>query len=238
MRFIAAILIILFTTSGFSQDSKNVLIFTKTAGYRHQSIEKGVELIQNLGKTHTFNTQHSEDASLFTKRGLATYDLVIFLSTTGDILNEEQQLAFKHFIQNGGSFMGIHAAADTEYDWPWYGKLVGAYFESHPNNPNVRTAMLQLKDKHHPSCKHLNANWQRDDEWYNYKNINPNIKVLLNLDESSYAGGTNGKNHPIAWYHEFDGGKAFYTGGGHTEASFEEEAFIQHLLGGILYCLN
>ena len=134
--------------------------------------------------------------------------------------------------------MGIHSAADTEYDWPWYGKLVGAYFKNHPNNPSIRDAEIIKEDSMHVSCKHLPDRWERTDEWYNYKEINPDINILLRLNESSYEGGEHGDNHPIAWYHEFDGGKAFYTGGGHTRASFDEIDFKQHILGGILYCLG
>ena len=154
------------------------------------------------------------------------------------VLNENQQKAFENYISNGGAFMGIHAAADTEYEWPFYGKLVGAYFESHPNDPNVLTAQMRVLDSKHPATKNLPLSWTRADEWYNYKNINPAIKVLINLEEGSYSGGTNGVNHPIAWYHESLGGRAFYTGGGHTEASFEEATFLDHLSGGIAYCLG
>ena len=227
-----------FSSILFTQNQKSVLVFTKTAGYRHQSIEKGVQLIKKLGKEHQFKVHHTEDANVFTNDGLNNYDLIIFLSTTGDILNAGQQKAFENYIRNGHSFLGVHAAADTEYEWPWYGKLVGAYFESHPNNPNIRDAVIEVKNKKHSACRHLKSKWKRADEWYNYKNINPEIQVLMTLDEKSYEGGTNGENHPIAWYHEYDGGKAFYTGGGHTEASYDDPDFIQHLLGGILYCLE
>ena len=134
--------------------------------------------------------------------------------------------------------MGVHAAADTEYDWPWYGKLVGGYFDSHPSNPNVRKATINVVNKSHPATEHLSDTWIRTDEWYNYKTLSSETTVLLNLDESSYEGGTNGTNHPIAWYQEFDGGRAFYTGGGHTDDSYDEPMFRQHLLGGIEWCLK
>ena len=134
--------------------------------------------------------------------------------------------------------MGIHAASDTEYDWPWYGRMVGAYFDSHPNNPNVRMATLDVVNRNHPSTSHLDNSWERSDEWYNFRDINPDIEVLINLDEDSYDGGTNGEFHPIAWFHEYEGGRVFYTGGGHTSSSFDEPDFQQHLLGGIEYCLN
>jgi type 1 glutamine amidotransferase len=219
-------------------DPANILVFTKTAGFRHQSIEKGVTTLRNLGRDNEFEITNSEDASIFNSVDLQEFDLVVFLSTTRNILEPQQEEAFKTYINQGGNFMGIHAATDTEYAWPWYGQLVGAYFESHPSNPNVREAVLEVVDKDHPATAHLGDSWVRNDEWYNYRNINPDIRALVNLDETSYEGGTNGEFHPIAWYHEFDGGRVFYTGGGHTEDSFDEEDFQKHLLGGIQYCLG
>ncbi len=215
--------------------AKNVLVFTKTEGFRHESIETGVETIRELGFSNGFEVVNSEDASMFSKVSLSKFDLVIFLNTTGDILNDEQQANFEEFIQNGGSFMGIHSATDTEYHWSWYGKLVGAYFLSHPNQ--TEADVIQVNDLH-SSTKHLPKIWTRFDEWYNYKSISPDIDVLLELDESSYYGGSNGTFHPIAWCQEFDGGRMFYTGGGHTIEAYSESNFRMHLLGGINYCLD
>ena len=213
-----------------------VLAFTKTEGYRHQSIKKGVQTLRELGRENGFIVLQTETAEDFNADNLKNYRLVVFLSTTHDVLNTAQQKAFENYIKGGGAFMGIHAAADTEYDWPWYGKLVGGYFESHPEG--TPTAKIKVLNKAHPSTAHLPDSWQRTDEWYNYKNLNPNVTVLMNLDETTYEGGTNGSNHPIAWYHEFEGGRAFYTGGGHTEASFDEPEFRQHLLGAMEWCLG
>lgn len=215
-----------------------VLIFSKTEGFRHESIEKGAETLRQLGRENGFIVLQTETAEDINAQNLKNYKLVVFLSTTQDVLDSEQEKDFENYIKNGGSFMGIHAATDTEYDWAWYGKLVGGYFESHPNDPNVRSAKMDVLTKDHPSTTHLGDTWSRSDEWYNYKNLNPDVTVLLNLDEESYQGGTNGENHPIAWYHEYDGGRSFYTGGGHTKASFDEPDFKQHLLGGILWCLQ
>ncbi|WP_435624171.1 ThuA domain-containing protein [Flagellimonas sp.] len=215
-----------------------VLAFTKTTGYRHKSIEKGVHTLRQIGRKNNFIVLQTETSEDFNAQNLKNYKLVVFLSTTQDVLNNQQQRVFENYIKSGGSFLGIHAAADTEYNWAWYGRLVGGYFKSHPNDPNVRNAKIDVLSKEHASTAHLEDSWSRSDEWYNYKNINPNISVLLNLDETSYDGGTNGKNHPIAWYHEFDGGRAYYTGGGHTEESFDEPEFRQHLLGAILWCLG
>ncbi|MEL6926223.1 MAG: ThuA domain-containing protein, partial [Bacteroidota bacterium] len=213
----------------------NVLVFSKTESFRHQSIGIGKKAIIELGQQKGFSVDTTEDSNIFKEKNLQNYNVVIFLHTTGNILNDAQQLEFNRFIQAGGGFVGIHAAADTEYEWPWYGQLVGAYFNGHPNEPNVREAEIAVLNKEHPATAHLPDRWKRSDEWYNYKSINPAIQVLMNLDESTYEGGTNGEKHPIAWHHEFDGGRSFYTGLGHTDESFEDPLFIEHLWGGIDY---
>ncbi|MGC1241998.1 MAG: ThuA domain-containing protein [Chryseosolibacter sp.] len=228
--------------SGASPQQDNndgsVLIFSKTKGYYHESIPDGIAAIRKLGTDKGFKVDTTKDASKFTAENLKKYKAIIFLSTTLDVLDDEQQKAMESYIKGGGGFVGVHAAADTEYDWPWYNKLVGAYFKSHPNNPNVRKASVHVIDKKHPATESLPEKWERSDEWYNYKDINPDLKVLAKLDEKSYEGGENGDNHPIIWYHEYDGGRAFYTGGGHTKESFSDPVFMQHLLGGIEYAMG
>jgi cytochrome c len=195
-----------------------VLVFSKTAGYRHSSIEPGLAAIRKLGAENAFAVDATEDATAFTDRNLRRYRAVIWLSTTGDVLNAAQQDAFERYIQAGGAWVGIHAATDTEYEWPWYGRLAGAYFTSHPNNPNVRRGTFRVRDSAHVSTRGLPARWEREDEFYNFKSISPAIRVLVDIDESSYQGGSNGANHPMSWYHEYDGGRAWYTNMGHTDA--------------------
>lgn len=222
-----------------SNTQDQVLVFTKTSGFRHQSIETGVALLEKLARQNDFKVTHTEDSLAFNSENLKNYKMVLFLSTTNDVLGPSGQKALQDFMHNGGSFMGIHAATDTEFNWPWYGRMIGAYFVGHPNNPNVRKAEMQVIDSDHASTKMLpTTTWQRIDEWYNFRNISDDIQVLLNLDESTYEGGTNGTHHPIAWYHEFEGARVFYTGGGHTKESFSEPLFVAHLLGGINYCLK
>ncbi|GAB3524036.1 ThuA domain-containing protein [Emticicia fontis] len=231
----------LFTTliySNASAQQKRVLVFSKTKGWRHSSIPFGKEAIKKLGQENNFGVDISENSDDFNDQNLKKYSAVVFNSTTGNVLNNEQQAAFERYIQAGGGFVGIHSAADTEYEWPWYGQLVGAYFESHPNNSNVRKATVLVTDKSHISTSHLPDKWERTDEWYNYKSIFRDIKPLAYLDESTYDGGTNGGNHPIAWYHEFDGGRSFFTGGGHNDDSFSEPLFLKHLMGGITYAMG
>ncbi len=209
----------------------SVLVFSKTAGYRHGSIPDGKAAIEQLGNENHFGVTTTEDASAFTYENLKQYDAVVWLSTTGDVLNSEQQAAFEKYINDGGGYAGIHAAADTEYDWSFYGDLVGAYFDSHPA---VQEATVNVTDRQHPSTSHLPTEWNRTDEWYNYSpNPREDVHVLSTLDESSYGGGNMGEDHPISWCQPHAGGRSWYTGMGHTAASYADPAFLDHLLGGI-----
>ncbi len=219
------------------QESR-VLVFSKTAAYRHSSIGVGLTAIRKLGQENGFSVDATEDAGAFTSKNLARYSAVVFLNTTGDVLDAAQQDDFERYIQAGGGYVGVHSAADTEYDWPWYGRLAGAWFNGHPNNPNVRKGTFRVLDKSHPSTEGLPDRWDREDEFYNFKSIDPGIRVLVDIDEKSYEGGTNGDNHPMSWYHDFDGGRAWYTNMGHTEATFSEPLFLQHLRGGLRYAIG
>ncbi len=216
------------------KSSFSVLVITETKGFVHRSaIKAGKELLVNLGKKNNFNVYHSKYSEVITQDNLRNFNTIIFLNTTADILNSNEQEAMENFIRNGNGFVGIHSAADTEYKWSWYGKLVGAYFKSHP--PGTAYATIQTINNKHISTKHLNDVWEIRDEWYNFYDINPDINILLNLDESTYYGGRNGENHPITWFHEYDGGRAFYTGLGHLAKTYSDERFIKLLEGGILY---
>jgi cytochrome c len=221
----------------FTRDTREikVLVFSKTASFRHESIPAGIEAIRSLGKKHDFLVDTTESSDSFNEKTLKNYNVIVFLNTTGDVLTDGQQLEMNRWIQAGGGFVGIHAAADTEYEWPWYGEVVGAYFNGHPSDPNVRDATVKVIDKTHISSKHLPEVWKRTDEWYNYKDIKPEVNVLLNLDEKSYEGGTNGDNHPMAWYRDFDGGRTWYTGLGHTNECYQDKNFLEMLYGGIQY---
>ncbi|MFE0763122.1 ThuA domain-containing protein [Streptomyces smyrnaeus] len=214
-------------------EQRKVLVFSKTAGFRHDSIPDGIAAVRQLGAQHGFTVDATEKGAAFTPKKLAAYDAVIFLSTTGDVLNKRQQKAFEGYIADGGGYVGVHAAADTEYDWKWYGGLAGAYFESHPA---IQSATMKIEDRGHPATAHLGEEWNRTDEWYNYRS-NPRARahVLASLDEDSYSGGTMGGDHPLAWCQEYAGGRAFYTGAGHTKESYTDPAFRKHLLGGIRY---
>lgn len=219
-----------------------VLVFSKTEGWYHTSIPAGVAAIQQLGAENGFEVDTTTNADYFAEDSLKNYAAVIFMSTTADVLNHYQQADFERYIQSGGGYVGVHSAADTEYDWPWYGKLVGGYFIDHPGikdpHPNVQQGVLTVVDKSHSSTSFLPEQWTRTDEWYSYRYTNPDVNVLLKLDEGSYQGGADTGEHPIAWYHNYDGGRAFYTGLGHTDESFIEANYLKHLLAGIQYAIG
>jgi len=216
-----------------TQPPARVLVFSKTTGFRHDSIPDGIAAIRQLGQQNSFDVDATEDASTFNDSNLARYQTVVFLSTTGDVLDGNQQSAFERYIRNGGGFAGVHSATDTEYDWAWYGGLVGAYFQNHPA---IQPARIKIEDNSHPSTSSLPAVWERTDEWYDFR-LNPRgrVKMLATLDETSYQGGGMGADHPIAWCQLYGGGRSWYTAGGHTKESYAEPLFRQHLLGGVQF---
>ena len=210
-----------------------LLAFSKTAGFRHASIPDAIAALRTLAIKQHVAIDFTENAAIFSDAYLSRYAAVVFLLTTGKVLDAEQQVAFERYIQHGGGFAGVHSASDTGYNWPWYGQLVGAYFQNHSG---VVQATVRVVDATHSSTSMLPATWVRSDEWYNFKtNPRNSVHVLLTVDERSYRGGKMGAYHPIAWYHAFDGGRAWYTAMGHTSESYHEPLFLAHLWGGFLY---
>ena len=213
----------------------NALVFSKTLMFRHASITNGIAAIKQLGAENHFHVDATEDASWFTPKNLAKYQVVIFLSTSGTILDGEQQAAFKNFIEQGGGLAAIHAAVAgdvaTAGNWPWYGEALCARFTNHSA---IVEATVNVEDRKHPSTAPLPEHWVRKDEWYNFiATPRDQAHVLAALDETTYKGGTMGKDHPIAWCKQVGKGHIWYTGLGHTEVSFTEPLFLKHLLGGI-----
>lgn len=218
----------------FSKSNEfSVIVLTETQGFvHHDAIKEGVKLITKLGKKNNFNVTHANNSKFLSNKTLKKNDVIIFLCTTLDVLNKKEERRMKSFIKSGKGYVGIHSATDTEYDWGWYGKLVGAYFLDHPK---IQPATITTINGEHISTTHLKKTWEIEDEWYNFKDFNPSINELLNLEENSYDGGKNGVYHPITWYHEFEGGRSFYTGLGHRGETYHDERFVKLLLGGILY---
>jgi len=233
MKYIIALVALFFFS--FSKPHPRVLIFTKTMGYHHASIPDGVKAIQQLGVEHGFDTDTTSSSELFNSENLKKYKAIVFVSTTGDLFNDDQKAALVNYMKSGGGYVGIHAAADAEYKWPWYNQLVGAWFDSHPKQQQATIRVVDANDR---STKHLPKEWVRTDEWYNFKNIQPDLHVLLTIDESTYQGGKNGTMHPMAWYHKVENGRAFYTELGHTSESYSDPNYLNHLLGGIEYAIG
>ena len=213
-----------------SNNLYSVLVITETKGWVHDSIESGLKLIQNIGNKNNFNVYHSDNSSVITYKNLKEIKTIIFLNTTEEILTDVEQKVMESFIKSGKGFVGVHAAADTEYNWQWYGKLVGAYYRNHPEVMNGKILTIN-----HKITNHLDSEWEIEDEWYNFDYVNYDINILLHLDEDSYIGGEHPDYHPITWYHEYDGGRSFYTGLGHTKEVYDDERFIKLLEKGILY---
>lgn len=235
---VAAVTLFLFACSTDRKGKPRILVFTKTTGFRHSSIPVGQLAIIKLGARHGFDVDTTENAALFNEDSLNKYAAVVFLNTTDSkdsLLDYYQKNAFERYIQAGGGFVGVHAATDAEYHWGFYTRLVGAHFLSHPEQ---QEAVLNIVDSTHISTKHLPGQWKRKDEWYNFKQLNKDVHVLIKIDEHSYKGGVNGEDHPMAWYHEFEGGRAFYTELGHTEESYADTLYLNHLLGGIQYAIG
>jgi type 1 glutamine amidotransferase len=230
--------LLIFSMSPVSARAKpKVLVFCKTAGFHHNSIAVGTIAIQKLGAENKFDVDTTTDSEKFNPENLKKYKAVIFLSTTGNVLNDSQQDAFEKYIRRGGGFMGIHAATDCEYDWPWYGSLVGAYFGYHPAQ---QVATLNIVDPNNISTKHLPNPWIRKDEWYSFKWMAQGLHELITIDEKSYDLGKHVPmgHHPMAWYHEYDGGRSFYTELGHTDESYADPLYLKHILGGIEYAMG
>jgi hypothetical protein len=253
MKFIKASLLFTLLLLGsayqvFAQNQFKALLVTTTRGWHHESIHAGVIAIQQLGIKHRFQVDLFEDNYSFTDKTLANYQVVIFLNTTGDILNEQEQKVMERFIQSGKGFMGIHSASDTEYDWAWYTQLVGRMFVIHPV---IQTARLNVLESTFPGLEGFANNKQWTDEWYEFgPDKVTGLKTVLAVDENSYnpvanweanpnraavSGKGMGVFHPIAWYHNFDGGRSFYTNLGHMATDFSDPAYLSHITAGIVW---
>lgn len=215
---------------------KRVLVFSLTKGFHHASIKEGNAFFMRLGTQHGFVADTTTDAGMFTTDNLKTYSAVVWLNTTGDVLNPAQQAAFEKYIQAGGGYVGIHAATDTEFDWPWYNKLAGAYFVSHPH---IQTAKIITLNKTFPATSFLPDSFYHKDEFYDFKSVNTSgLHFLIRVDEKSYQGGKMGDFHPLAWYHEYDGGRAFYSNFGHMPETFSDTMLTQHFWQGLQWSMK
>lgn len=217
----------------------NVLVFSKTAGWHHDAVHAGVSAVEELGKLHDFKVFWTADANrVMNDAELSKYQAVVFLLTTGDVLDDKQQAAFERYIRKGGGFVGVHSASDTEYGWPWYTKMVGHMFHVHPA---VQTAVLQVRDRNFPGMERFAPRTLFTEEWYEFGPPTSNkLSYLLTVDESTYKPETGkgkgmGAFHPVSWYQPYEGGRAFYTALGHMPATYRDPVFLHHLYGGIYW---
>ncbi|MFX4292096.1 ThuA domain-containing protein [Streptomyces bohaiensis] len=209
------------------------LLFSRTTGYRHASIPAAVRAVSELLTAQGWTVTATEDTAELTERLAAGVDLAAFLSTSGEVLDAAGRQALRAHCEAGGGFAGVHAATTTEYDWPWYGRLVGARFDGHPP---IQTAVVEIADPVHPAVSHLPRRWQWSDEWYNFRDgPADDVRVLATVDESTYRGGTMGARHPLVWCHEHCGGRSFQTALGHAAEHYADPEFRRHLLGGLAW---
>ena len=204
-----------------------LLVFTRTTAYRHDSIPAGVEAVRTVGD---FEVDHTEDPQAL-ETPLDAYAAVVFLSASGEVLTPAGRERLAAYVEAGGGFVGVHAAARTEYEWPYYGELLGARFDRPPDLPPGRAI---VEDREHPATRHLPAVWDFVDEWYDFRtNPRGEVRVLARADESSYEGGGMGEDHPLVWCREQGAGRVFYTALGHASEAYDDPDFRAHLLGGI-----
>lgn len=242
---IASIITLSLMTTSFAADKSaqggKFLLFTKTADFRHKSIEVGVVAMKAMAEEKGFTIVHTEDTDLFAGDKLKEFDALIFMNSSGNVFNEAEEAALMDYIHSGGGFVGIHLAGGTEMKktiWPWFMGLVGGRFTHHPKRQD---ATMVIEDREDSSTRHLQPRWRTFGEWYNFEHISPDIHVLISLDETTYdLGGKPGMGdfHPLAWHHEYEGGRSFYTGLGHTKESYSDPDFLEHVYGGILYAMR
>ena len=212
------------------------LVFSRTAGYRHESIPAGVAALTELGPAAGLAVESTEDGGAFTAAALRAHAVVVFLNTSGEVLDDTQRAALEAYVRAGGGFVGVHCAAATEPRWPFFRRLVGAAFADHPD---IQPARIRVVDRSHPATAHLGPAWERTDEWYNFDaRPPPGVRVLLRVDEASYTGGTMGDDHPVAWCHDEAGGRTFYSALGHTVESYAEAPLRAHLLGALAWAAS
>ena len=249
MKILKNLLILMVFQSVYSiasaQAQFRALLITTTRGFQHESINAGVLALQELAKKNNFNLKLFEDPKVFNDDFLKQFQVIIFLNTTGDIFDSAQQKAIERFIQRGKGFVGIHSASDTEYGWDWYRKLVGRMFHIHPA---IQTARMNIVDNTFPGLQGFAGNKWWTDEWYEFgpEEIT-GLNYILAVDESTYnpkvewadkKGNGMRKFHPIAWYHNYDGGRAFYTALGHMPSDYSDAVFLNHVYAGIFWAVT
>ncbi|WP_258104664.1 ThuA domain-containing protein [Marinoscillum sp. MHG1-6] len=236
MLTVIPVLLLIYIICSCSTAQGQLLVFSKTSGFYHKSIPEGIRCISEIGNGLGLKVDTTTNAAIFQSDSINSYQGIVFLNTTGDVLNEHEQKGLQNFIRQGRGFLGIHAASDTEMKWDWYNELVGAFFDGHPP---ITNATYYTNNNSHPSTKMIPEKFEFIEEIYNFRSIKADkINVIVSVDEGSYEGGKNGQSHPISWYREFEGGRSFYTNFGHRTETYSNPIFIDHISGGLKYVLR
>ncbi|HEV8247185.1 MAG TPA: ThuA domain-containing protein [Polyangiaceae bacterium] len=207
-------------------DSLDVLLFTRTTGFRHASLQPAVDALEALSRQEHWTITHSEDSTSFSHERLTRHHVVLLLNTTGNLWDAAQRAALEAFVGRGGGVVAVHAPAVIDFDWPWYERLIGTRFAGHPE---PQRGIVVIEEADHPAMRDLPQRWEVNEEWYNFhENPRPRVKVLASVDERSYEGGKMG-DHPIVWCHDDLGGRVLYTGLGHDSAAYSDPLFMSHL---------
>lgn len=231
--------------------SPKILIYSATAGYRHDSIPTAITALQNLGSQHGIQFDQTEERSKFEDTFLSQFDALLFLHNSGEVLDQSGKDALQRYLDLGGNFIGIHGASACLFTSDFYNKTLGALFDYHPPLTN---ATVVVEDANHPSTSHLPTRWDVEDEMYNFRSDPRTVGavVLLSADETSYIdNGTRthdqGSPHPLAWYQERLAGvtstdlplvgRSWYTSLGHLNQTWQDDTFLAHILGGIQWTL-
>ena len=243
MRIAVVFLIFLMTASVGLLAQKRLLIYTHNGeGFVHDNISASVEALQKLAAENGYEIQHTDAPSFFTPENLKGIDCIIFSNSNNEAFTSQSQRdAFQKYIQSGGGFVGIHSASGSERDWPWFWAMLGGKFVRHPE---LQSFEMKVMDHANPATSFLEDIWKWEDECYYFDHLNPDIHILLAADLSTIEDMTKTNFHgnkdfaPIAWVHEYDGGRQFFTALGHKSEYYQGTIFLKHLLGGIKWVLN
>jgi len=225
-------------------DKGHVLVYSGSTGFRHESIPAGVEAVKAIATKAGYVVEATEDPEVFTKEKLKAFKAIVFVSTTTDPKKPESEWfvgekrdALQSFLKDGKGIVALHAAGDSHYHWPWYGKMIGGYFERHPKG--TPKATVTVVDSKHPATAKLPKTLERVDEWYYYKDFDPTVHVLITVDPATIGDGEADANvNPLVWYHDYGGGRVFYSGLGHTIDNYSEPYIIDLITGGLAWAIG
>jgi uncharacterized protein len=236
------------TALGATTPARRVLVYTRNQVgqglYVHDNIAASVAALKKLGEENKFGVDVSDDPTVFTDANLKKYRALIFDNVNNQVLDTEgQKAAFQRYIRAGGGFVGLHSASGAMRQWSWYWSLLGGKFKRHPK---LQPFTIHVKDPKDISTAHLPATFQWTDEFYYVDEIPAGRHVLLagdltTLDDpakDTYPGKLFGDEFPLAWRHEFEGGRSWYTALGHQKEHYSDPRLMKHILGGILWAMR